>query len=213
MIKNVKKEVLKYMLEIKEISNLNKDLLEIPAPGIHLYKNIFEPKWFIDELEKECASDWSSTQWRYASTDGGTNSDYRSSMNCSLHEIFDPSGQHRLYKSFKEKIYDPIFECVADYMRSFDIRGGVHEILEVLKYSNGAQYRAHWDHGKNAPRIFSLVAFLSTPENGGDLEFPHFNVTVPSVEGNVVIFPANHPYLHVAHPVYSGVKYAMVTWF
>ena len=31
-------------------------------------------------------------------------------------------------------------------------------------------------------------------------------------EGMVILFPSNYAYRHIAHPVTSGTKYAIVTW-
>lgn len=199
------------MIDIEDIG-INSNI-EVLAPGIHLYKGVFNAHKFLEELEKECESEWSSVQWNYSFTDKGTASDYRSSLSCSLECIMDPAGTHPLHSMFKNEIYNPIYECVSDYMRCYEMRNGIHEMMQILKYSNGAQYRAHWDHAKSAPRIFSLVAFLSGPKNGGELEFPHFKITVPAETGSLILFPSNHPYLHIAHPVYEGVKYSLVTWF
>jgi predicted 2-oxoglutarate/Fe(II)-dependent dioxygenase YbiX len=61
--------------------------------------------------------------------------------------------------------------------------------------------------------VFSAIACLGAAEEGGQLEFPNFDLTISLDAGSVILFPSNFPYVHIAHPVTSGIKYSMVTWF
>jgi hypothetical protein len=45
------------------------------------------------------------------------------------------------------------------------------------------------------------------------LEFNNFDLTIKLEKNSIVLFPSNFPYSHIAHPVKSGVKYSLVTWF
>ena len=90
---------------------------------------------------------------------------------------------------------------------------GIHEPYSVLKYYENAEYHAHYDHFRDNRRVFSVVANLGAPDAGGELEFPRMNASIKPETGSVVVFPSNFPYLHIAHPVESGVKYSLVSWY
>lgn len=189
-----------------------------PIVGVSLYKKVFDPGDFLNILEKRCSDPYSDLEWQWASTGDGeksnTQSEYRSSVNCSLHPIMaENEEEEEIYKIFTNSIKDKLRIPIVNYQTQYRIQGALCEPYQVLKYSEGASYRAHYDCGKLSPRVFSLVASLREAEEGGDLEFPFFNYKVKLSQGDVVIFPSNHPYTHIAHPIYSGVKYALVTWF
>jgi predicted 2-oxoglutarate/Fe(II)-dependent dioxygenase YbiX len=59
----------------------------------------------------------------------------------------------------------------------------------------------------------SLVACFSDGFEGGELEFPFFDLKIKLEKNSLVLFPSNFPYTHIAHPVTSGTKYSLVTWF
>lgn len=184
-----------------------------PAVGISVYKDVFTADVFIEELEKECQDSWSELEWISSGTGPGSVSSYRTSMSANLASLFPPYEKTQLSELFSHSIRYPIEKVVKDYIVENFIPNGISEIWSVLKYTKGAEYKGHYDHGPNAPRIFSMVAMLKAPEEGGELEFPNFNVTIPVEEGSVILFPSNFPYLHIAHPVESGTKYSLVTWY
>jgi hypothetical protein len=188
-------------------------IVEKPAVGISVYKNLFKAQDFIEELEKECENSWSELEWVSSGTGPGSISSYRTSMSCSLASLFPPYEKTALSELFSLSIKAQIEKVVKDYIMENLIPNGVSEIWSVLKYSKGAEYKGHYDRGPNAPRTFSMVAMLGSPIKGGELEFPNFNVTIPAEEGSVILFPSNFPYLHIAHPVEEGTKYSLVTWY
>lgn len=188
-------------------------IIEKPAVGISVYKEIFNAETFIEELEKACLDDWSELEWVSSGTGPGSVSNYRTSVSASLASLFPPYEKTGLSELFSHSVRYPIEKVVKDYIADHFIPSGISEIWSVLKYTKGAEYKGHYDHGPNAPRTFSMVAMLRSPEKGGELEFPNFNVKIPAEEGTVILFPSNFPYLHIAHPVESGVKYSLVTWY
>jgi len=185
------------------------------APGIILYENIFNAEKFLEELEKECESPHGDVYWDASFTGAGNYSEYRSSLSCDISLIMDPQNTHRLYPLFKDSIYLKLDECAKDYGLEFNIKSFIHEPMSVLKYMNGAQYRAHSDADTNSNviRTFSMVACLKNDSIGGHLDFPYFDLTVKLKEGSIIFFPSNYPYLHIARPVFDGVKYSLVTWY
>jgi predicted 2-oxoglutarate/Fe(II)-dependent dioxygenase YbiX len=124
-----------------------------------------------------------------------------------------PYPETELSVFFSSRIRHKVDEVVEDYRRENMLPNAFHEPFSVLKYLEEAEYHAHVDHFRDNSRVFSMVATLGEPNSGGSLEFPYFDVSIKPTVGSVVLFPSNFPYLHVAHPVKSGEKYSMVTWY
>lgn len=189
-------------------------IFEKPAVGISVYKNSFKSENFIDELEKEIANDWSEIEWEGSFIGpSGQSSNYRTSLSASMAYLMPPYPSTNLSEIFSQNIREKIDKLVLDYIREYQIPNCISEIWQVLKYTKGAEYKGHFDRGPGSPRVFSMVAFLNTPSEGGHLEFPYFDCNIPAEEGTVILFPSCHPYLHIAHPVENGIKYSLVTWY
>lgn len=185
--------------------------------GLHRYKNLTDGEIFIQMLEEETKSEWSSLQWANSTVSDGIISEYRSSLRCSLLPLFPPFTNYNstpLGFYFRRNVYEPIIQAVDHYGNANFLDACVHEEFELLKYQGGGKYDAHYDHHSMNSRIFSVVSFLGNTSPGqGSLEFPRLGVTVAAEPNTTLIFPANFPYLHIAHPVTDGVKYSLVTWY
>ena len=183
---------------------------------INVYKEVFSEKdsfSFIEKLEKETEDDWSDLQWENSGVGEGQVTQVRTSLGCSLITLFKPYEPNELSTFFHDNIFSKIQEVVVDYIYENVIHEGTHEPYSVLKYFENAEYHAHYDHFRDNRRVFSVVANLVSPEEGGELEFPRMGAKITPEVGSVVIFPSNFPYLHIAHPVKSGVKYSLVSWY
>lgn len=190
--------------------------LEKPNTCINVYKEVFSKESslsFLDMLEKETENSWSELEWSNSGVGAGTVTQVRTSLGCSLVSLFRPYEPTELSKFFHENIFSKINEVVLDYIYENILPEGVHEPYSVLKYHENTEYHAHYDHFRDNRRVFSVVANLMSPEQGGELEFPRLDVSVTPEVGSVVIFPSNFPYLHIAHPVKTGVKYSLVSWY
>jgi hypothetical protein len=189
-------------------------IVENPATCISVYKNVFDPKNFIEKFEKTVEEGFGEDlYWDVSRVGQGQTSQYRTSLSCNLTTLLPPYEENDLSLTFRREIYKPTIKVVNDYVEEHRLSNGAHEIISILKYSGLAEYHAHFDHSPQTRRVFSLVACLGAPESGGELEFTNFDVTVVPEPGSVVLFPSNFPYMHIAHPVTSGIKYSMVTWF
>lgn len=82
----------------------------------------------------------------------------------------------------------------------------------IVKYSKGGYYNLHADFTPENKRVVSAIFYLNGDYEGGELEFPFMGETVKPKAGMLVLFPSNYAYTHVAKPVLSGTKYAIVTW-
>ena len=188
------------------------------GPCISVYENVFDANratLFLACLDEAAKNEWDYPEisWDHAYVGGGEVTSYRTSVNCSLVSLMKPYPDTELSSLFRDEIQKPLEKVASDYMQEHFISNGIHEPYQVLKYFPGAEYHSHWDHSRNNSRVFSLVASMGEAEEGGELEFPKFGVKLKLTNGSAVLFPANFPYIHIAHPVISGVKTSLVTWF
>ena len=187
--------------------------VENPLVGISVYYDAIDCGRFVSQLEDACKNPNDPLIWEDPYTGHGVVTDYRTSVNCSLEIVMSPQSQHSLTPSLKKDIKERLDVCAEDYANQYRIPAQIHEPYQVLKYSEGANYRAHFDFCPETPRYFSIVGIMRAPEEGGELEFPYFDYTFKPVENSVIIFPASPPYTHIAHPVKKGLKYSLVTWY
>ncbi len=186
------------------------------ATCISLYENVFEEdkaEKFIFGLNEDAADDWNELSWENSGVGSGNVSSHRTSLSCSLIPLMKPYPETEFSTFFTDNIRKQIEEVVEDYRNEHFLPNAIFEPYSVLKYLPEAEYHAHYDHFRDNSRVFSMVATLGEPDSGGELEFPNFGVTIKPKVGSVILFPANFPYLHIAHPVNEGTKYSIVTWF
>lgn len=180
------------------------------ATCINVYKSAIDSRDFIDEINKEISNQWSEVQWSNSSVGPGAVSSYRTSAEASITHL--ENSQSSLGMKFSAISRQILEEILPDYREQYMVSTSGYEGWRLLKYAGGGEYHAHYDHGPNNQRIISVVAFLETPDAGGHLEFPFFDVRIEATAGDVVVFPSNFPYVHIAHPVVSGTKCSLVTW-
>jgi predicted 2-oxoglutarate/Fe(II)-dependent dioxygenase YbiX len=100
------------------------------------------------------------------------------------------------------------------------------EQMQFLKYGIGGHYHPHPDgeaiwHEKEANRLvwkrnidrdISVLIYLNSEYEGGQLIFPNQHITLNPKPGMLVAFPSNHHFIHGVTPVTSGTRYALVSW-
>lgn len=99
------------------------------------------------------------------------------------------------------------------------------EELQLLHYSIGQEYKAHFDffssknHPVKNPRISTLVIYLNDVEEGGATFFPKLNFSVSPQKGRAVYFEyfynnqeTNELTLHGGAPILKGTKWAATKW-
>ncbi len=113
---------------------------------------------------------------------------------------------------------------------NFDIETEQSEVLHVLHYSVGEEYKPHYDFfggidGKDnfqsqQQRIKTIVLYLNNVEEGGNTSFPKLQLSVKPQKGKAVFFENfnvdnNQPYiesLHAGEPVVKGEKWLATLW-
>jgi Rps23 Pro-64 3,4-dihydroxylase Tpa1-like proline 4-hydroxylase len=118
-------------------------------------------------------------------------------------------------RKINNNFFDIINASVYWYKKNFDMDDDEFfhsEPYNILKYSGGQHYKAHFDGGTKSKRSISIILYLNDDYTGGELEFVNFGIKIKPERGMLVVFPSNYAYRHIAHPVDSGTKYAIVTW-
>ncbi|MFJ5770301.1 2OG-Fe(II) oxygenase [Psychrobacillus sp. NPDC093180] len=99
------------------------------------------------------------------------------------------------------------------------------EGLQILRYTPGQEYKAHYDFFSstskiaNNNRISTLVMYLNDVEEGGETTFPKLNFSVSPKKGMAVYFEyfyndqtLNELTLHAGTPVITGEKWVATQW-
>lgn len=97
-----------------------------------------------------------------------------------------------------------------------------YERPELLRYGVGGHYSPHadaenWDAAaghwtRSIDRDFSILLYLNEDFQGGGLEFANFGLRLTPRAGMLVIFPADHRYVHSALPITAGERFVLVCW-
>jgi predicted 2-oxoglutarate/Fe(II)-dependent dioxygenase YbiX len=184
------------------------------AGCIDIFENVWpDPKKTIELVEKECANPDSGAYWTRAETLGsGPHQTARTNKLLPVSELANISN-NSLLQNIHNQYYTMLLAASNPYARRYGIEEEFyHEGYDLLKYSNGQEYKKHYDGSTKIGRVISAVAYLNDDYEGGEIEFPHFGVKIKPQAGMLILFPSNYAYAHIAHPVTSGTKYALVTW-
>ena len=121
---------------------------------------------------------------------------------------------HEASRKIHNQVAALLDECLGAYSTFFETTFEEHEHYSMLKYegSTGDHYDAHYDGGPGNNRWISAIIYLNDDYEGGEIEYVDFGVKIKPKKGSLVIFPSNYAYRHIAHPVTSGTKYAIVTF-
>lgn len=187
------------------------------APCVYVYEDQLNSKEFINLIEKESRDSWPYLSW-VSSTTGNDSaiSEYRSSLEMSVEPLHLDTVVDRLkplQQEYRTNIFEPLQRCIHDYRVANDLFIQADSGWSLLKYIEGGQYHIHHDHSSHNERVLSVVACLGDDFEGGELEFNRFDLKIKLERNSLILFPANFPYTHIAHPVTSGVKYSLVSWF
>lgn len=126
---------------------------------------------------------------------------------------------------------DPAINLIITKCTSqFNISVSQSEVMHVLHYSIGEEYKPHYDFfggvdginnfNHSQQRIKTICLYLNEVTLGGETSFPRLNKSVTPEKGKVVFFEninlqTDEPYLeslHAGQPVLSGEKWLATLW-
>ena len=105
---------------------------------------------------------------------------------------------HLAYDKVLERI--PLAPREDIYFRDYSVR--IYE-------KNKGVFKPHIDQhsGATSTRIFTFILYLNDVDEGGETEFPSFNIKVNPKKGKVLVFPANFLFPHQGNVPISNSKY------
>jgi Rps23 Pro-64 3,4-dihydroxylase Tpa1-like proline 4-hydroxylase len=117
-------------------------------------------------------------------------------------------------KDINNDFYLTLNSAVNNFQQIFGIEGSLFfvEPFNLLRYQGGQHYDAHYDGSTAERRSVSAIFYMNDNYEGGELEFVNYGIKIKPSAGSMYLFPSNWAYRHIAHPVTSGTKYAIVTW-
>jgi hypothetical protein len=192
----------------------NREPSEVIGGCIEIFENIWaNPQETISSVESLCHDYNSGINWGKAPTIGdGAYQNTRTNQLIGLTYTADITGNPII-----QKIHNAFYIAVLTTTNSYAMRYNMYEPLyhegyNLLKYSPGEEYKAHYDGNTEIGRAISAICYLNDDYEGGEIEFTNFKVKIKPPAGSLILFPSNYAYTHIAHPIKSGVKYALVTW-
>ena len=182
-------------------------------PGVLVVQNYFAPAW-CDALTRECdaARSIRHTVGELGGDDGfaEAETEHRTSEAITAQQL--SVDIVAAVRSFWTTVVGPHYGANIEWF----------EEPEILKYGIGGEYKVHadseiWDQpAKKWKRVLdrdvSILAYINSDFEGGELVFPNFRFGLKPARGMVVAFPSDGRYLHWAKPVTAGTRYAIVSW-
>lgn len=183
------------------------------AGCIEIFENVWpNPEETIEMIEKECLSQESDIRWEKAVLYNGV-SGKGIRTNYSLPISFVAERDNNLVaQNVHNQMNLLLLASTIPYAKKHEIPELIHEEYNVLKYSGGQEYKAHYDGPTATGRSLSAIVYLNDNYEGGEIEFVNFDIKIKPEPGMLILFPSNYAYRHIAHPVTRGTKYAIVTW-
>jgi predicted 2-oxoglutarate/Fe(II)-dependent dioxygenase YbiX len=181
---------------------------------IDIFENAW-PNWdeTIQAVEQQVKNTDSGVYWERAETMNlGPFQNHRTNQVMEISHLANVA-ENKLLQNVHNQMNLLLLAATNSYSQRYGINEGFwHEGYNLLKYSQGQQYQAHYDGGTGVGRVVSAIIYLNSDYEGGHLEFPNFKIKIKPEPGMLILFPSNYAYKHVAHPVTNGTKYALVTW-
>ena len=190
-----------------------------PRFGIVLYRNSLteEAKSVVERLEATIGnSETAPYKWMEALVgDQEKMPDYRDCHDCKIGEQAAEAAPDEFAEI--RNIYNDTAKSIrfalADYETRYNIKMDYMEAINFVRYTQGQHFSVHTDHGFSYNCTVSSCLYLNDGYEGGELHFPHLNITIKPEFGDNVIFPSAYIYAHGARPVTNGTKYVAVTMF
>lgn len=183
------------------------------AGCIDIFENVWpDPANTIVAVEEQCSLKDSGLHWTRATTMGhGVNQNIRTNYHLGLTDSARQTN-NQVAQNVHNQTYMLLAAATVPYAIKHDIEELYHEEYNMLRYQGGQEYKAHADGFTKDGRCVSAIVYLNNDYEGGEVEFVNYGIKIKPEPGMLLLFPSNYAYRHIAHPVKSGTKYAIVTW-
>lgn len=190
-------------------------------PGVIGYSELTETPDFPIQLMEHAVEAQAATWYETVSAPDGEgdnpqiNYDVRRGLNFGLYpEIGNhPSPEVAAMGQAIDFMYKICEPAVKDYKSRYYTYDAVDYFGWVmLKYREGDFFSGHTDASHDFPRQLSLVYYVNDDYEGGELRFPHLDLSIKPIAGELIIFPSNYLFLHEAKHVTKGIKYSIINF-
>lgn len=186
------------------------------APGIVVYSDVIpNNESMIGDIEDGLVS--SGLSWVSAGVDGGVNVKVRNTDSISI-PFFEGIDEdfngfvEAFNKSLANIFYETLVASEKDYMNDYGIYFSDHDAYQILKYGKGQYFTNHIDDHPSYHRRVSSIYYINDNYEGGEINFPRFDISYKPKENEMLIFPSTYVYNHFVSEVKSGTRYAVVSW-
>jgi predicted 2-oxoglutarate/Fe(II)-dependent dioxygenase YbiX len=180
----------------------------------NVWSNLEEDLKFFNNISFDTNEDLFFTKAKVRSEDSTDDDNIKNVRTNFAISLTGASSVSDTLKNVNDKFSDIMVKSLANYRGIFGISEPLvySEPNSLLRYSDGQKFETHYDGGSASKRIISPILYLNDDYAGGEIEFVNFNIKIKPKAGSLIVFPSNYAYRHIAHPVTSGTKYAIVTW-
>ena len=182
--------------------------------AIDIFENFWPvPAKTIELVENECNDPDSEVYWERAETIGdGPHQKIRTNKLARISHLATVT-DNLVFQNIHNQFNVLLTAAFAGYKDRYKIFGSWHnEGFSLLKYSQGEYYGEHYDYHPENKRQVTAICYLNNDFEGGELEFPYFDIKIKPQPGMLLLFPSNYAYRHISHTITKGTKYALVTW-
>jgi len=191
-------------------------------PGIVIYKNIANAYLdFIKDLEEAIEAHPEDLKWGepHIRKDNENVVDYniRNLNTFSSPYLNDlvksPETTREIFNfNLSQKLYDFMNPIEEDYKNIYGVKTRSHDSYQILKYGEGHFFNNHLDDDLYYPRTISTAWYINDNYDGGEINFPRFNLSYKPEANSMIVFPSNYVYNHSVNEVKNGIRYAVVSW-
>jgi Rps23 Pro-64 3,4-dihydroxylase Tpa1-like proline 4-hydroxylase len=200
------------------------DNLEELFPGLVVIPNFLNNyDSVVNNINKISENKENSHLWIKATTNSGPNknpslSKHRTNDMILVDESFLDSDDSflKLIGETAKLINEDIKEAIDLYKDKYKVETNLTKETPryntMLRYTDGQKYDQHNDWSPKNKRLISYLVYTNDDYIGGELEFVHLGIKIKPEANSMIIFPSHFLFSHIAHPVQSGTKYAIVNW-
>ena len=186
-----------------------KMVMEI-APGIYVFDDVFlSSAAYINQINEQGVK-WSPSEV-LTNPETGSSGQYTKARDTDVIMLHD--NVTGVVKDFKQAFNDNVQPKVDEYIKEYYATIVKKEPPQLLRYGAGQHFHNHIDdHPSLGVRRISLSYYINNDYEGGEIEFPRFNLKIKPKANQLIIFPSNYVYNHLVHAVTSGFRYVVVQW-
>ena len=98
------------------------------------------------------------------------------------------------------------------YAEEFSLEESMWNPFYIFKYESPSELEVHIDDRWNSAKRLSAIYFCNDDFEGGEVEFPNFDLKFKPKKGQLLLFPSTYTYKYVLHGTTSGTRYFISTW-